>query len=275
MRVRTTKPPFGTQVNRGHWGFRSLRYAFAFNERLATRTFNRAFPNTQVTAASATFGNGATWGLDGIEFNGSTTAYVDCGADATMTGEMSVIVRARLNTTTGLLTFFGSNNSSGQEKHQGSLYSESAKLSYWIHGQNSNGHVIDGTATLVTGRWYTFALVRSGGTGAWVVTTYIDGVQDDTVSTTQNPDSGGAGGAAGNFRWGFAGAYTGAPLDGGINLALLWTRALTRAEVYSYSRNPWQLYVPDVDPFGGGIGGGGGGTTVPVFLHHYQQQGVA
>lgn len=231
------KPPPGARLNLAHPSVRSMRYCLPFSENGGTSVVNQAYPLTLETAGAAsapTLGTGATWGREGIDFDNSTTAYVDCGDDDGLTGELTIMVRAYLDVVSGLDCLCGDNKTDGSER-QVSLYYEANLLSCWVNSVQ----VLNGATALSALRWYTYALVRSGSTGSWTYTSYIDGRQDDTNTTATNPTTS----ANGNWRFGFAGAYTGAPWEGPIEFAYLWLRPLAVTEVQDLSLYPYSIFT--------------------------------
>ena len=219
---RTKKPNVGAQLNQGDWRVKYLRYCFPFNEGgggYSVGLRNQALPLvTSTIPTDGLIGSSAnvTWtprGCGALAYASSTSSYVDCGQNDNTTGEITWFAHVRPTTLSGLLTIFGQNRAAGDESIE-SVYLESSKLSWWIcHTSITVVQVINGTATLSANTSYRFAGRRSGSSGNWTYTTWINEVQDDSASSSNNPIVYGAA-ADGNFRIGFAGNYTGAPFVG-------------------------------------------------------------
>lgn len=263
------KPPFGTPLDYNHPSTLGLRWALPFNEGRGATLYN-PLRHVTTTLSYPTLGATATWMGPGLDFGATTTSLVDLGAQADLVNDFTVLMRVKTDTVAGLRTFFGMNSSGGAERVTGSLYLESAKVSYWEG--SGNDHVLVGVQTLAVNTWYTvgFARQATGGSPAWNLTSYVNGTQEETATNNRTPSTA----SAGNLRVGFAGSYTGAPWDGLIDWFFLWTRALSLTEIQQIQAAPFDLYyrapslwfVPQ---------GGGGGTAVPVFYHHLQTQGIA
>lgn len=238
-----TRPLHGTLIDWSHPSTDRLRHAFLLND-------GGGIPlnSTGYWAEFPSIGAGRTWtgaGWDGNvqDHDGSTTAYLDLGAQADLTGDFAVVARVRTDTTTGLHTVFGSNKSDGSERIAGSLYVENdattgsvPKFVYW---RSDVATAVVGATTVAIGQWYTVGVVLSGTTA----TIYLDGKIDGSGTV-----AGAITATAGNFRVGFAGAYTGAAWDGQIALFCLWTRPQPPDEALSLSVDPYQVWVRDEQP---------------------------
>jgi hypothetical protein len=239
----TQKPPVAARLNWSHPSAKGLRYALPFNEGVGTVAINQAYPYTVAVAGGATTGTlaaGATWAAGrGLNFAGGATSYVQLPVDTGLAGQISILMRAYLGDATGVRALYGDNTVSGNERSVAS-YVNASKVEVW-HGTTATPvQPIVGVQTISTGRWYTYAMVRSGASGAWNYSSYIDGVVDATGSTASNPDNTGAT----NWRVGFAGGYTGAPWSGWIDYFYLWTRVLSSSEVQDLTGAPFSLYAP-------------------------------
>ncbi len=240
------KPPFGTRLDPTQPGFKGLYYALPLNDKSGQTAFNEPqYYDRSVTlystAAMPSLGSATTVKFDngGLLYTSSTTSFLDCGQNDRTTGELSWIAHCKPTSFAALVTIFGQNTSGGDESVD-SIYLESTKLTWWIYSGSSE-QVLNGTATLEVNKKYRFAGRRSGASGAWSYTTWIDEVPDDTNTTTGNHA---VRAGDGNLRVGFAGAYTGAPFVGTYDCFFLWRRALPTEELLGYSRNPYNLYLP-------------------------------
>jgi hypothetical protein len=263
---RARKPPLSAGLNLAHKWAPGLRYALAFNEPGYTEggvrlVRNHAYPLQASTTTPPTkvgsFGTATTdlswvagppFSRQSLRWASSTTSYVDLGQNDNTTGEMTWLAWMRPTSLTGLLCVFGQNKSDGSESCD-SIYLESSKVSWWTHFPSvpTTTQILNGTATLSTNTFYRCVGRRSGAAGAWTYTTWINETQDDTATNANQPGVTTA--ADGNFRVGFAGAYTGAPFVGDYYFFGLWTRALPDSAIRSLSLNPWQLWsMPSLAP---------------------------
>ena len=85
--------------------------------------------------------------------------------------------------------------------------------------------------------WHHYAATRSGTTGSWNVTLYIDGLFDNSSISTRNPDGGTYQTSIGRF-----GAYPGYYLNGSIDEVMIFNRSLSSSEIY-------QLYATNLYKF--------------------------
>lgn len=121
-----------------------------------------------------------------LNFNG-TTSYVDCGS-LVLTDEMSASCWFLTTTVSaGLRDMVASCNAAGTAfAYLFEINNTAARLGY----RHSGTSLISST-NLAANTWYHGAFVRSGSTGNWTVTFYVNGVADgSTSSITGNPQGG-------------------------------------------------------------------------------------
>jgi hypothetical protein len=104
-------------------------------------------------------------------------------------------------------------------------------------GRNSvvwnNSLILTGTGVIEAGKWNRVVCVRSGSTGSWTVSLYLNGVLAGSTTTATNPASGGTSGIGARSS---SGAI---PFGGFIRDVSVHNRALSAAEValdYNASR---------------------------------------
>lgn len=229
------RPDAGTLLDWSHPSTDRLRFALLLND------YGVPLNGTGYAQYLPSLGAAAGWAGDVLNLDGTSTSYLDLGANTDLTGELTVLTRFITDSVTGLRTLWGCNTSGGAERLAGSRYIESSLLSYWEG--TGNDQVLNGAKTIVTGTWYTDILVRAGAASAWTMTSYIDGVQDDTNTSGRPAPSTSS---AGNLRCGMAGAYTGAMLDGRVGLFMVWARAMNPNEAMALSLDPFQLWQQPV-----------------------------
>lgn len=103
------------------------------------------------------------------------------------------------------------------------------------------GTPLTGSNTAISlNTWHHFAMVRSGSTGAWVATYYLDGLADGSVSTATNPSSQ-SGLAIGRYGGLGLGGYR---IIGRLADIRIHNRDLSAAEVFQLCvpQTRWQLY---------------------------------
>jgi len=101
-----------------------------------------------------------------------------------------------------------------------------------------NGATIDSVSSvgLADDNWHQIAVVRAGGTGAWTISWYFDGVFDKTDATAVNP-----GNNPYNWTLGKAGNYAGQYFKGSMSMVGTWNRAFNAAEVTDLHADPFAL----------------------------------
>lgn len=103
---------------------------------------------------------------------------------------------------------------------------------FWARGgtQSPNPLTAASVTTTQTGVWYHCVGVRTGSTGSWQAKIYVNGILENTTSTSGNPAPRVS--ASGNLVLGAAGDYSsGLTMSGDIQRFALWSRALTDTEV--------------------------------------------
>lgn len=182
-------------------------------------------PPTLSDSVSPVFGSGNARSLN---FDG-TNDYLNCGTSISQTGVFTACAWINSDTVTvGTRDIFSNSGSSTQQNYCLELNRTAAKLSVvW-----GDVIILTSNTALSAGTWYHVAIVRTGSTGAWALTIYVNGVADGTVSgVTTNPSA-----LAGSRTT--IGAYYqagGTPyvlfFDGLIDGVRIFNRALTVSEL--------------------------------------------
>jgi hypothetical protein len=182
-----------------------------------------------VLDASGSGNNGTAFNLSYVEgklgrggtFNGSST-YISVGAGKAPTGTLTAAFWIKPATTSGIAGVIGEAIASSAE---GSfivdIHRTAKRLSVvWA------GNVILTSGTDVDTGWHHIALVRSGSTGNWTATLYLDARSDGTANTAINPTP------QGNLTIGRYGDYPlGAFFNGDLDEVCLWNRALSATDI--------------------------------------------
>lgn len=152
------------------------------NEGSGTRadTHRSGGNNGSVTGASLTTGK---YG-QAYDFSGSAQ-YVDLGTGISQSGEMTVSAWINADSVSSVSQVV-SNGDGSNQNWTFEVGRTSGKLSVVQGG----ALVLTGSATLSTSTWYHVALIRSGSTGDWTLTLYLNGVADASATTATNPSGG-------------------------------------------------------------------------------------
>jgi hypothetical protein len=163
----------------------------------------------------------------GLSFDGTASEVVDCGSSLSQTGPMTILLWIRPSNAGGQNEIVG-NYLDGSHGNWGfELGTRSASKLSFIHGATV---VVTSSASLSNNAWYQVAAVRSGTTGAWTATIYINGVIDSSATTSGNPHGGAY------PTWIGDAGFILYPFSGVIDHAAIWSRALSAQEIQ-------QLYV--------------------------------
>ncbi len=184
------------------------------------------------------FGNhgiitGATWQGQGLSFDGTgdNVGITDTPELRFGTGDFAIIVRVFKNTiqSAGFPQIMGKGDVGVGEW----MFGESNATMLRFFGDGGNINISSGAGTWVRNRWYTVAAVRNGG----IVTLYVDGVasgQDvsagSDLNDVTNLQLGGA--DSDNNRW----------LDGIIEYAAIYNRALSASEIQALYIDQWLAF---------------------------------
>ncbi len=200
---------------------------------------------------TGTLTNGPVWTTgkfgNGISFDG-TDDYVDTGSDPSsvlkITGVMTISEWVKFNGTYNRVQAMVSNyNATTVNATYQFEFGRTANKLTWLQ----SGASVDATSvnSISDTKWHHLVVVRSGSTGAWTITFYIDGVLDSANSTSVNP---GTAGNAFDLVLGKAGNHTASNqvLDGSLDDVRVYNRALSAAEVTTlYGARQQRLNAPD------------------------------
>src|SRR5712691_3903572 len=180
----TMKPPIGAQINWGHPLTNGLVANWLMNEAGGERLNDSLFLNNGILSGSTlpswrTGPYGPALSFDGVTGSG----YIDVGNKASLDFPGALTIVSFINTATlsGFQRIIANFNSNGN-------------LCAWSLGvltgqprfEHGGSFSINGS-TLTTGRWYRIGVVRSGASGNWSVTVYVNGVSDAIGTTASDP----------------------------------------------------------------------------------------
>lgn len=179
---------------------------------------------------------GAAYAMDGtgdyIAVGAAAKPILDCPAGVTLSAWINIPTTAG-----GLRVIAGDANASA------TVYQYVLEVNNVAGRINAawGGAIYGGSSTtLSVNTWYHVAMVRSGTTGAWTVTYYVNGQSDGAVSgIATNP------GTQQGFGIGCAGLFTlTVTFNGLLSDVRVYNRALSPAEVYAMyaPQTRWQLY---------------------------------
>jgi len=168
--------------------------------------------------------SGSGWSLD---FDGGND-HIPCGnrINASLANHLTLAMWARFDKISGTQGVISTVSSGGGAGQQLELGRQTGKF-IWLQ----NAFALDAVATnAITAGEHFVALTRTGTTGNWTITFFIDDQPADehTTSVNQRSDDG-----LGNFTIGRPGDYNGQYFDGAVHGAAAWQRALTPAEIKS------------------------------------------
>lgn len=191
----------------------------------------------------------------GLGFDGSN-AYVDLGAPSSISLADTITVSAWVKTSTLSLNDFRdiiSSASSGTTANYQLELNRTAGRASVIWG---NSVILTGDTSLTANTWTHIVMVRSGSTGDWTATLYINGINDGSVGSAVNP----SGGASAQTTIGkFSQAAT-RYFSGSIDEVRIFSRALTATEVAA-------LYNSGASKFGSSFALGQGALTNGLVGH--------
>lgn len=189
---------------------------------------------------NGTLTNGAAFSVDrspggfgSLSFDG-TDDFVDLGSPAALnfTGAFSFCCWYRTTSFTKDQSLFTCCGASGFIANYAITFGYTAnKFELW---NRASGPTITSTASISDTGWHHYACTRSGTTGAWTLSLYIDGVLDKSAASTLDPGGGTQPVSIGRF-----GAYQGYYAIGNMNDAYASPRVLTAfefSEIYKDSR---------------------------------------
>ncbi len=237
----SVKPSYPATVDTGSPLYTGLVGAWLFNENSGTTVHDNAASPQDGTLSGSTTPSWTTGNFSGpaLAFNG-TSAYIELDTPAKLnlsTSEVTVVLWLKFTTvpTTGIqiVIMDGQSNFAAAFDIFVNGFSHGTVQIGW-----SNQTVTPGNATLADGTWVQVVAVRSGTTGAWAGTVYLNGASDNTGSTAVNPHAQddtniGQQASGGNF-FGTGGGI--------IDHIFMWNRALTPTEISTLFSNPFAFY---------------------------------
>lgn len=156
-----------------------------------------------------------------------TDDYVGLGSNSSiqLSGEMTTASWVKFNSDyTSVQTIISNIASGGTNCTYHLEFGRTDNKFTWIQ----NGGSVDATSTgsISDNNWHHIAAIRTGSTGSWDISFYIDGVFDSTTHTTENP-----GASNGNTSLGRAGDFNGNYLNGTLEDMGLFNVALAASEI--------------------------------------------
>lgn len=236
------QPQYPVVLNYGHPSAASLVYASLFS---VSRTFNavRTYPGVEVATPTTQIEDRGY----SIGFNGSSSGlrvnnipHLD---------NFTWLGRVYIGATLSDATLYGpiaarhtqSGSASDWYLYRGYLSPPSGTTTSlrvdipWVAADVVIGN------SYAANQWLNIAVTRSGSTGSWTYTTYVNGYQDGQGTTASNPNTSGHPFTIGCF------GVTGANQQFENNRYLysyLANRAFAADEVAELTVNPWQLFAP-------------------------------
>ena len=154
---------------------------------------------------------------------------------------MTISCWARMGNVINTYHYFVSDYANATDNSQFSLGYTNTNVfrMFWLN--NGSAAILTGVGSPVVDTWYHVVGVRSGNTGSWTLTLYVNGLQQSTSSTAINPPSQAN---AGTFTIGRPGSLlaAGTPLLGYVDEVMIWDRAISHSEVR-------QLFTDQKDKF--------------------------
>lgn len=138
--------------------------------------------------SSANLSNAAHSG-QALSFDG-ISAYVGVGNTASLDIAGDITLAAWINTNTiatGPLGIISSLDSTGVlVQWQLEINRVGGRVGF-VHGGVVGYILVNGNTNLTTGRWHHVAAVRTGSSGNWTITFYLNGIADGAPTDTPNP----------------------------------------------------------------------------------------
>ncbi len=205
-------------------------------------------------ANHGTLTNGPTWpsmrrdnSFGCVNFDG-TNDYVNLGSPASLnlTGVMTFACwfKANGNYTTAQALIGCSNASGNQGNYIATFGYTDNKFEFW--NEDNAGPLITATRSISDDLWHHYVVTRSGSSGSWNLSLYIDGVLDKAGTTANNPFGGTHPVSIGRF-----GGYGGYYLNGSGDDFSLWNRAISATEIqaiYNDSRTGYSKSLNWIKP---------------------------
>ncbi len=236
----TQKPPLSVQLARGHALANGLIFAALLNEGGGIKARDLvALAGSQM---DGTLSSGATWGSDGVAFDGTANARLACGSAMQTfgTGNFSVFAIAQETlgqTNEGDIVSRGTPTFTHVWDLTFSGTAPVGAIQFQLY-DGANNMLATGAADLRGTGWHSFGAVKQP-SGAGGLTVYTDGVQVANLATYTIGTYDGSDALMIGRKDGLA---TG--LGGGVRVVYIWNRALTAGEVRTLHEAPYQILVP-------------------------------
>jgi len=235
--MKVTQPPYGTPINMSHPLAKGMVGCWLLNEGGGLKAFDSTKLNGLPGAVISGVFKQSTRGGAYLNAANQDVSMQTASSYPNLNLPTHLTISAWINTTTvaaGTQTVVGDLNSGGSAGQYFMSINRSAAKSELAWAANV---IVTGTINLTANAWHHVVATRSGATGAWTATLYLNGVLDNSASTAINPaaQQGMAIGRLGNFN----GNY----FTGMIQTVQMWNRALSATEVRQLYTNPYQMFV--------------------------------
>ena len=167
----------------------------------------------------------------GLNFDG-TNDRINVGLPSSLnfSGTMTVSAWVKDNNATGVHAIFTNYNGSGNMQYAFEFNRTADKLSWW---NSTTAQDALSTGTITDTNWHHVVAVRSGSTGNWTITFYIDGVDAGaTTGITNNPGT-----YDGAVGVGALASYDANYWNGSLDDVRVYNRALSSTEVTTLYNN--------------------------------------
>ncbi len=218
------KPPQGARIDWTHPLARELVACYLLQEG------DRVVDYTQFGCDGTNFGTTPTPGKFGMgrNFASASKQYILIGKPAKLNLPGDVSLVAWINfTTTGTCYWLGSHDTTQQIAIRSSA--GKSDVAWGIRPAV-------GTIVCAAGTWHQIGVTRKGATGAWTGAVYVDGSLDISGTTATDPP------VQQTFAIGRVGSLDSLYLNGKIDHALVYNRALSAAEFAWLYNEPFAMF---------------------------------
>jgi hypothetical protein len=235
------KPPFGSRVDFRDPITQGLAAEYVLNEGGGLRAYNYARSNAIAGVINSSSGNPWSESRTGdpcLIGNGNTsTRYVDVGLSAkpsalNLNGSYTILCLINSTLSGSQCIFVDSNSSASLIQVGVRLLSTGFVSISW----GADVNVLNSSGKVTANTWTVIGLTNAGTTGAWTPKTWINGLLDNSNTTSTNP-SAQQGAAIGRFG-NLASQY----FAGLIEYVKIWNRVLTPGEIFRIYRSPYSYW---------------------------------